>query len=178
MSNIFKVNDYCVYKTHGVARIKDIQEMNIAGVESKCLVLYFEKEKLTLMVPYKFKENGDIRKLVTLEDMNKVFEILKSGVKKLKGMWSRRAKEYKDKINSGDIFETAEVLRDLIRDVDEADRSFSERTIYDSAVYRIASEYSILKKIPYEEAENFVLNLAKEKIKSDKANEESMEKQA
>lgn len=163
----FKVNDYCVYRTHGVAKIKEIKEINIAGINSKCLVLFFEKEKLTLMVPAKFKENGDIRKLCTLEEMEKVFNILRCGVKKLKGMWSRRTKEYRDKINSGDIFQIADVLKDLIRDVDEADRSYSERSIYDMAVYRLASEYAIIKKIDYCEAEKFIINIAKERIGSD-----------
>lgn len=176
MSNTFKINDYCVYKTHGVAKIIDIQEIKVAGLETKCLVLYFEKEKLTLSVPLKFKENGDIRKLATNEEMEKVLDILKGGVKKLKGMWSRRAKEYRDKINSGDIYQTAEVLRDLTRDVDEADRSYSERSIYDMAIYRIASEYAIIKKVPYETAEKFILDVAKEKIKF--SDVETLKKQA
>lgn len=161
----FKINDYCVYKTHGVAKIIDIQEVELAGIKTKCLVLYFEKEKLTLSVPYKFKENGDIRKLTTPDEMEKVFDILKGGVRKLKGMWSRRAKEYRDKINTGDIYQAAEVLRDLTRDVEEADRSYSERSIYDTAVYRIASEYATIRKISYEEAERCILDIAKEKIK-------------
>ncbi len=164
MGFALKVNDYCFYKTHGVAKVKEIKEINVAGITTKCLVLYFENEKLTLTVPFKFKENGDIRKLVSLDEMNQVFEILKGGIKKMKGMWSRRAKEYRDKINSGDIFQTAEVLRDLIRDVDEADRSFSERNIYEIAIYRLASEYAIIKKIPYEEAKNYIMEIAKEKI--------------
>ncbi len=176
MSTTFKINDYCVYKTHGVAKIIDIQEIKVAGIETKCLVLYFEKEKLTLSVPFKFKENGDIRKLVTNEEMEKVLDILKGGVKKLKGMWSRRAKEYRDKINSGDIYQTAEVLRDLTRDVEEADRSYSERSIYDMAVYRIASEYAIIKRVPYETAEKFILDVAKEKIKF--SDVETLKKQA
>lgn len=165
--NTFKVGDYCVYKTHGVAKIKEIKDEKVGDKETKCLVLFFEKEKLTLIVPVKFKENGDLRRLSTPEEINQVFNVLRSGVKKLKGMWSRRAKEYRDKINSGDIFQTAEVLRDLIRDVDEADRSFSERSIYDIAIYRIASEYAIIKKITLSEAENYVLQVAKEKIDSD-----------
>lgn len=164
MGFVFKVNDYCSYKTHGVAKIKEIKEEIIAGNKVKCLVLYFENEKMQMTVPYKFKDNGDIRKLVSLEEMERVFEVLKGGVKKMKGMWSRRAKEYRDKINSGDIFQTAEVLRDLIRDVDEADRSFSERSIYEIAIYRLASEYAIIKKIPYEEAKNYIMEIAKEKI--------------
>lgn len=162
----FKVNDYCVYNTHGIAKIKEIKEINVAGVNSKCLVLYFEKERLTLMVPYKFKENGDIRRLSTPEELDKVFDILKCGVKKLKGMWSRRAKEYRDKINSGDIYQIAEVLKDLIRDVDESDRSYSEKTIYDMAIYRLASEMSLVKKISYEEAEKQIITVAKERVAS------------
>ncbi|MBO4956406.1 MAG: CarD family transcriptional regulator [Rickettsiales bacterium] len=173
-----KVNDYCVYKTHGIAKIKEIKELKVAGIESKCLVLYFEKEKLTLMVPAKFKENGDIRKLCTLEDMEKVFSILRSGVKKLKGMWSRRAKEYRDKINSGDIFQIADVLKDLIRDVDEADRSYSERSIYDMAIYRLASEYAVIKKITYEEAEQYIMDIAKERIGTSNKEDQEIIKQA
>ncbi|MDR1425852.1 MAG: CarD family transcriptional regulator [Rickettsiales bacterium] len=165
MALSFRVSDYCVYKTHGVAKITDIRDLKIAGVDTKCLILFFEKEKLTLSVPVRFKENGDIRKLATLEEMERVFDVLKSGTKKSKGMWSRRAKEYRDKINSGDVFQTAEVLRDLVRDVEEADRSYSERSIYDTAIYRLASEYAIIKKISYEEAEKNILEITKEKIK-------------
>ncbi|MDR1495105.1 MAG: CarD family transcriptional regulator [Rickettsiales bacterium] len=161
----FKINDYCVYKTHGVAKVMDIQEIRVAGVETKCMILMLEKERLTLSVPVKFRENGDIRRLATMEEMEKVFDVLRSGTKKSKGMWSRRAKEYRDKINSGDIFQTAEVLRDLVRDVEEADRSYSERSIYDTAIYRLASEYAIVKKIPYEEAEKNIIEIAKEKIR-------------
>ncbi|MBR2141087.1 MAG: CarD family transcriptional regulator [Rickettsiales bacterium] len=170
MSLTFKVNDYCVYRTHGVAKIKEIKDIKIGEMENKCLVLFFEKEKLTLVVPAKFKENGDIRKLSSLEDMDKVFDILKCGVKKLKGMWSRRAKEYRDKINSGDIFQIADVLKDLIRDVDEADRSYSERSIYDLAIYRLASEYAVVKKISYKEAEDYITDIAKERVGTNTSN--------
>lgn len=160
----FRVGDYCVYKTHGVAKIVDIQHIKVGDFESKCYILYFDREKLTLTIPVKYKNTTDIRKITSAEDMEKVFAILKTGQRKLKGMWSRRAKEYEEKINTGEIFQIAEVLQDLIRDVDDADRSFSERIIYETAIYRIASEYSVLKKISYEEAEKFILELAKEKI--------------
>ena len=160
----FKVGDYCVYKTHGVAKIVDIQTIKFDDFERKCLILYFENEKMTLSVPVKFKDNGDLRKLSTEEDMNKVFEILKSGQKKLKGMWSRRAKEYEEKINSGNIFDLAEVLQDLIRDVADENRSFSERIIYESALERLSSEYALIKKISVEEAKNAIIEIAKNKI--------------
>jgi CarD family transcriptional regulator len=165
MSLSLKINDYCVYRTHGVVKVVDIQKTKLAGVETKCLVLLLEKEKLLLSIPMKFRENGDIRRLSTLEEMEKAFDILRTGIKKTKGMWSRRAKEYKDKINSGDILQIAEALRDLIRDVEDADRSYSERNIYDMAIYRMASEYAAIKNIKYDEAEKYIISIAKEKIK-------------
>ena len=160
----FKVGDYCVYRTHGVAKVVDIQTIKFDDFENKCLVLFFEEEKMTLSVPVKFKDNGDLRKLCTEDEMNRVFDILKSGQKKLKGMWSRRAKEYEEKINSGNIFDTAEVLQDLIRDVAEEDRSFSERLIYETALERLATEYSLIKKVSLEEAKNLIIEVAKNKV--------------
>lgn len=161
----FKVGEYCVYRTHGVAKVKEIQSIELKDFKSKCLVLYFEREKLTVTVPENQIENMGIRKISNMDDMEKVFTILSNGVKKIKGMWSRRAKEYEEKINSGDIFLIAEVIRDLTRDVEEADRSFSERMIYETAVYRLASEYSILADISLEEASAKIIEISKQRIK-------------
>lgn len=161
----FKVGEYCVYKTHGVAKIKEIQTIELKDFKSKCLVLYFEKEKLTITVPESQIENMEIRKISTKSDMEEVFAILSNGVKKIKGMWSRRAKEYEEKINSGDIHLIAEVIRDLTRDVEEADRSFSERMIYETAVYRLASEYSILMNISLEDATKKIIEISKQRVK-------------
>lgn len=161
----FKVGEYCVYKTHGVAKIKEIQTIELKDFKSKCLVLYFEKEKLTITVPESQIENMEIRKISTKADMEEVFAILSNGIKKIKGMWSRRAKEYEEKINSGNICLIAEVIRDLTRDVEEADRSFSERMIYETAVYRLASEYSILMNISLEDATKKIIEISKQRVK-------------
>ncbi len=161
----FKVGEYCVYKTHGVAQIKDIQTIELKDFKSRCLVLYFEKEKLTITVPESQIENMEIRKISSKAEMDEVFAILANGIKKIKGMWSRRAKEYEEKINSGDIHLIAEVIRDLTRDVEEADRSFSERMIYETAVYRLASEYAILMNISLEEATKKIIEVSKQRVK-------------
>lgn len=161
----FKIGEYCVYKTHGVAKIKDIQTIEMKDFRSKCLILYFEREKLTITVPESQVESLDIRRVASKKDMEEVFVILSNGVKKIKGMWSRRAKEYEEKINSGNLFSIAEVIRDLTRDVEEADRSFSERMIYETAIYRLASEYSILENISLEEATAKIVDISKQRIK-------------
>jgi hypothetical protein len=96
--------------------------------------------------------------------MDEVFSILRSGVKKLKGMWSRRAQEYETKINSGDIILLAEVIRDLTRDIDDSERSYSERIIYETAIYRLASEYAAIYKVDFEEAKEKIITTAKDKL--------------
>ena len=163
----FKIGDHCVYKTHGVAKIQDIQTIEMKDFKSKCYILYFDREKLTITVPESQIEAMKIRRVITKEQVEEVFTVLGNGVKKIKGMWSRRAKEYEEKINSGDVLQIAEVIRDLTRDVEEADRSFSERMIYETAVYRLASEYSILENITLEEATNKIIEVSKQKIKFD-----------
>ena len=98
--------------------------------------------------------------------MNEVFSILRSGVKKMKGMWSRRAQEYETKINSGDIIMLAEVLRDLTRDIEDSERSYSERIIYETAIFRLACEYSAIYGVTFEIAKDKVTITAKDKLES------------
>jgi CarD family transcriptional regulator len=62
-------------------------------------------------------------------------------------MWSRRAQEYEGKINSGDITSIAEVVRDLHKNVDDPERSYSERVIYESAFNRLSSELAAVENI-------------------------------
>ncbi|MDD2839759.1 MAG: CarD family transcriptional regulator [Rickettsiales bacterium] len=161
----FKVGDRCVYRTHGVAMVKEIQTLELKDFKSKCLILFLEREKMTLTVPENKIESMGVRRLSTKAEMEEVFAILSNGIKKIKGMWSRRAKEYEEKINSGDIFSTAEVIRDLTRDVEEADRSFSERMIYETAVYRLASEYATIESITLQEAVDKIIEVSKQRVK-------------
>jgi CarD family transcriptional regulator len=77
-------------------------------------------------------------------------------------MWSRRAQEYEAKINSGEIEAVAEVVRDLYKNVDN-DRSYSERTIYEEALNRLASEIAILEKISEADSTEKLVELLKEK---------------
>jgi CarD family transcriptional regulator len=55
-------------------------------------------------------------------------------------MWSRRAQEYEQKINSGDLISIAEVVRDLHRTDDQREQSYSERQLYEAALERLTRE--------------------------------------
>jgi CarD family transcriptional regulator len=132
-----------------------------------CYLIYFDRERLTIKIPTNKAEKFGIRPLVSKEKMNEVFSILRSGVKKMKGMWSRRAQEYETKINSGDIIMLAEVLRDLTRDIEDSERSYSERIIYETAIFRLACEYSAIYGVSFELAQEKVTITAKDKLESE-----------
>ena len=82
----FKVGDHAVYPSHGIGKIADIETTPILGKDFKCYLMYFEKEKLTIKIPVSSADKIGLRHLISKSQMDEVFSILRSGVKKLKGM--------------------------------------------------------------------------------------------
>jgi CarD family transcriptional regulator len=162
----FKKGEVAIFPTHGIGKIVDTTEISVAGNKIKTIKMYFENTKLTVNIPVVQIENNGIRHVESKERIERAFENLKGGIKKSKGMWSRRAQEYETKINSGDIMLLSDVLRDLTRDIEHSERSYSERIIYETAVYRLASEYAIVENISYTDAESEVLSYCSCKINS------------
>lgn len=160
----FNAGEYVVYPTHGVGKVSDIAKQNIAGTELEMLVVNFDKDKMTLRIPTAKIPNVGLRKISDDKTMEEAFNTLKGKARVRKIMWSRRAQEYENKINSGNPIAIAEVIRDLYRSENIAEQSYSERQIYEQAIDRLASEVSVYSNCSLEEA-NKKLNdiLSKEK---------------
>ena len=142
----YSVGDFIVYPSHGVGEITDIQTFEIAEEKLEMYNVIFDKEKMTLKIPtIKAKEIG-IRKVSSRNEMKKTLEILKSKAKIRRTMWSRRAQEYEAKINSGILTELTEVVRDLFRNSNQPEQSYSERQLYESARDRLAREVAVVEK--------------------------------
>ena len=136
----FRPNDYVVYPAHGVGQIMSIEEQEIAGIKLELFVISFEKDKMTLRVPtHKATEIG-MRSLSSPDVVSKAMETLKGKARVKRAMWSRRAQEYEQKINSGDLLSIAEVVRDLHRTDDQREQSYSERQLYEAALERLTRE--------------------------------------
>ncbi|MFC5737025.1 CarD family transcriptional regulator [Rhodobacter sp. 140A] len=136
----FRPDDFVVYPAHGVGKIISIEEQEIAGLRLELFVISFEKDKMTLRVPtYKALDIG-MRGLSTPDVVSKALETLKGKAKVKRAMWSRRAQEYEQKINSGDLLSIAEVVRDLHRADDQREQSYSERQLYEAALERLTRE--------------------------------------
>ena len=136
----FRPNQFVVYPAHGVGQIISVEEQEIAGIKLELFVVSFEKDKMTLRVPtHKASEIG-MRSLSSPEVIEKAMTTLKGKARVKRAMWSRRAQEYEQKINSGDLISIAEVVRDLHRNDEQREQSYSERQLYEAALERLTRE--------------------------------------
>ncbi len=136
----FRPNDFVVYPAHGVGQIVSIEEREIAGMQLELFVISFEKDKMTLRVPTHKASQVGMRSLSSLDIVSKALATLKGKARVKRAMWSRRAQEYEQKINSGDLLSIAEVVRDLHRADDQREQSYSERQLYEAALERLTRE--------------------------------------
>ena len=136
----FRPNDFVVYPAHGVGQIISIEDQEIAGHKLELFVITFEKDKMTLRVPTNKAAAVGMRTLSSPDVVTRAMMTLKGKARVKKAMWSRRAQEYEQKINSGDLIAIAEVVRDLHRADDQREQSYSERQLYEAALERLTRE--------------------------------------
>ena len=149
---IYNLKDYVVYPKHGVGKITAIEKAKIGGIEIQFYKIFIEKEKLTLTVP--INQQSKLRHISSINQINKCVSILKTKPKIKRTMWSRRAQEYDQKINSGKIYELAEVVKDLNKNTDIiADQSYSERQLFEKAYERLKSEFEAVLKVSPEDVQ-------------------------
>lgn len=157
----FAVGDYVVYPTHGVGRITANEVEVIGEYELKVFVINFEKDKMILRVPVGRATAAGLRGISGSEEISRALTTLKGRAKTARGMWSRRAQEYESKINSGNIVQIAEVVRDLHKNVDQSERSYSERMIYETAMNRLIGEVAAFNKVDQPSAHDSLLKVLK-----------------
>tara|TARA_B100001564_G_C20573714_1_gene639637 strand:- start:204 stop:806 length:603 start_codon:yes stop_codon:yes gene_type:complete len=148
----FQTGDKVVYPAHGVGEVVGEEVQEVAGMALSVYVITFEKDRMTLRVPVGRAEATGLRALSSAKLVDKAIATLKGRARPGRGMWSRRAQEYETKINSGDMIAIAEVVRDLHKNVDDPDRSYSERIIYESALSRLAGEMAAVDGSDLDEA--------------------------
>ena len=149
---IYNLKDFVVYPKHGVGKITAIEKATIGEIDIQFYKILVEKEKLTLTVP--INQQSKLRPISSINQINKCVSILKTKPKIKRTMWSRRAQEYDQKINSGKIYELAEVVKDLNKNTDIiADQSYSERQLFEKAYERLKSEFEAVLKVSPEEVQ-------------------------
>ncbi|MDJ0683982.1 MAG: CarD family transcriptional regulator [Alphaproteobacteria bacterium] len=148
----YKSGDHVVYPTHGVGKVQGVETKEIAGATLDLIVIEFDKDRMILRVPVAKADESGLRKLSSPDQMKTALKTLKGKSRVRRTMWSRRAQEYEAKINSGDPVAIAEVVRDLFRNTNQPDQSYSERQLYQAALDRLAREFAAVEEIEEEEA--------------------------
>ena len=147
---VYNINDYVVYPKHGVGKIISVDKATIGDIGINFYKILIERDKLTLTIP--INQQNHLRPISSINQINKCVSILKTKPKIKRTMWSRRAQEYEQKINSGKIYELAEVVKDLNKTSNTiADQSYSERQLFEQAYDRLQSEFEVVLKISAED---------------------------
>ena len=140
---IYNIKDYVVYPKHGVGKIVSVERAKVGSIDITFYKVFIEKEKLTLSIP--LNQQSHLRRVSSINQINKAIVILKSKPKIKRTMWSRRAQEYEQKINSGKLYQLAEVVKDLNKKTDViVEQSYSERQLFEKAYERLKSEFEVI----------------------------------
>ena len=147
VKKIFNTKDYVVYPTHGVGQVIDIEKREVVGQKLEMYVIEFPNMDMLVRVPVDKTKLNNLRKVSRPGKIQTIFKILTEKAKVKRTMWSRRAQEYDQKINSGEIEQIAEVVRDLNRADSQAEQSYSERQLFELAYGRLLREIIVSLKI-------------------------------
>jgi len=114
---MFDIGDKIVYPMHGAGIIEGIEEKEILGEKKKYFIMKMPMGEMKVMVPMDNIEDIGIREVISLEELEQVLAVLGDDKTKMPQNWNRRFRANMDKIKSGDIYEIANVVRNLmIRD--------------------------------------------------------------
>lgn len=157
---MFQIGDKAVYPGHGVGVIEAIETKRISGKEQSFYILRFVDNGMTIMVPENNVKSAGLRTVIRKIDARKVMEILKDREVTLDNQtWNRRYREYMEKINTGSIYEIAEVLRDLHLLKAEKELSFGEKKIMDMAKTLLVKELAIARDVKESEILKEIRNI-------------------
>ena len=179
----FKIGELIVYPAHGVGKITAIEEQEIAGAKLELYIVDFEREKLRLKVPTNRAEQKGMRRLADRGLIEHAMKVIRGRARIKRTMWSRRAQEYDAKINSGDLIAVAEVVRDLYRSDRQPEQSYSERQLFEQALFRMARELAAVRKVDDDQSvkelsEFLAKNAKRAQAAGEKAEEENSAEEA
>ncbi|MCK6545511.1 CarD family transcriptional regulator [Myxococcota bacterium] len=148
----FQIGDKAVYPAHGVAEVTGIESHTVGGSKQSFYILRILDNGVKVMIPT--STNG-LREIMSQKEVDAVFDVLREKEISVESTtWNRRYREYKDKIDSGDPKQIAEVLRDLYLLKNDKDLSFGERKMLDTAKSLLVKELSIARGLDEDEVES------------------------
>ena len=148
---MYNVGDHVVYPMHGAGVIVAIEEREVLGEKQKYYIMALPIGDMKVMIPMKSVDELGLRQVSSDEDVKRVYQILQGEQTTMSSNWNRRYRANMEKIKSGDIFEVAEVVRNLTIRENEKGLSTGERKMLDNARQILLSELVIAQDSTEEE---------------------------
>ena len=153
---MFKVGDRVVYPMHGAGIIEAVEERDISGTIEKYYVIRLSMGEMKIMVPVANVDLVGVREVIGKDEVGKVLDILKSKTSAMSSNWNRRYRANMEKIKSGNIYEVAEVVRNLSLRDREKGLSTGERKMLENARQILLSELVLAQNVTEEQVEEMV----------------------
>lgn len=154
---MFNIGDRIVYPMHGAGIIENIEEKEILGEKRKYFIMKMPIGDMKVMVPVDNVEEVGVRQIIDYNNLEEVITILKGSKSNMPQNWNRRYRANMDRIKSGDIFEIAAVVRNLMLLDNEKGLSTGERKMLTSAKQMLVSEMALVSNKEVEEVEGIIV---------------------
>ena len=150
---VYEIGDHVVYPHHGAGKVLKKEQKEVLGETREYLTIKILHNDMTVMVPCENAGKAGLRRVIGEEAVKKVLGVLRDDVSQMPKNWNRRFKHNRDKIKTGDVYELAEVVRNLA--IRESDKGLStgEKQMYTRAKKILASELMYALEMDEGEAE-------------------------
>jgi CarD family transcriptional regulator, regulator of rRNA transcription len=160
----FEVGDNVVYPHHGAGVVLKKETKDLLGEKREYLTIKILHNDLTVMVPCENAHRAGLRRVIDEDDVRRVIDVLTGEVSEMPKNWNRRFKHNREKIKTGDVFELAEVVRNLAIREWEKGLSTGEKQMYTRAKKILASEFMYALDKDEENAEVYLDELLEERF--------------
>ncbi len=158
----YEIGDHVVYPHHGAGKVLKKEQKEVLGETREYLTIQILHNDMTVMVPCENAGRAGLRRVIGEEAVAKVLGVLRDDVSQMPKNWNRRFKHNREKIKTGDIYELAEVVRNLaIREVDKG-LSTGEKQMFVRAKKILASELMYALEMEEDDAEAHLDSLIEE----------------
>ncbi len=167
---MFNIGDYIVYPMHGAGTIDAIEEKDILGQRQAYYIIKMPGE-VKVMIPTAQADKVGIRSIIDKTQANKVFDILSEDETQADMNWNKRYRENMDKMKTGDIYEVADVVRNLSFKQKEKGLSTGEKKMLTNAKQILVSELALVEASSQERMEGLIDEKITNSFKSFKVDE-------
>ena len=165
----FELGDHVVYPHHGAGKVMKKEEMEMLGERREYLTIKILHNDMTVRVPTENAALAGLRRVIDEETVKKVLDVLQDEVSEMPKNWNRRFKHNRDKIKTGDIYELAEVVRNLSLRESEKGLSTGEKQMFTRTKKILASELMYALDKDEDEAERYLDELLADSASSQMA---------